>query len=132
MLDSNFDIADKAVFGSGALGILVFFGMKLISVLKREQVDQGASSAATVQIDLLKESLKSMSNDLTELRSEFHKMDRKVHIQQRTITRLEVALRKLTGLLQEHNISIPMPLVEEIDDLLKEDNLNRRATDNQG
>lgn len=125
----NLDAFEKAIAGGGALGVLAVAGMKAISFFRSERAGQQSSDAVATQFKALNESIKSMSTEMEILRTEFGRMDRKVHVQQRTITRLEMVVRRLADLIEQHEITIPGQLRDEIDELLHDEGMNRRATD---
>jgi hypothetical protein len=56
--------------------------------------------------------------ETAELRLEFTRMDRTIHGQQRTITRMEMLLRQFSGLVQQHGITVPAYMQGELDDLI--------------
>ncbi len=126
----QWDAAEKAIAGSSALGLLVILGMKAISFFRAEKAGQSGSEAIASQFEALNKTIKAMSSEMEVIRAEFHRVDRKVHIQQRTITRFEMALRHLASLVSHNGIDIPESLQDEIDALLKVDEPSgRRATD---
>jgi hypothetical protein len=128
----NLSVLEKVAAGTGTLGLIAVAGMKAISFFRAEKAGQTSSAATAEQFEAFRQSIKAMSVEMELLRGEFHKMDRKVHMQQRTITKLEMAVHKLMDLLTLHDISIPAPLREEIEELIKpEQTMGRRATDKQ-
>lgn len=56
--------------------------------------------------------------ETAELRHEFARMDKLIHVQQRTITRMELLLRQFSKLVQQNGIEIPKCMQDELDDLI--------------
>lgn len=56
--------------------------------------------------------------ETAELRHEFARMDKLIHVQQRTITRMELLLRQFSKLVQQNGIEIPKYMQDELDDLI--------------
>jgi chromosome segregation ATPase len=56
--------------------------------------------------------------ETAELRLEFSRMDKTIHSQQRTITRMEMLLRQFSGLVQQHGITVPEYMKGELADLI--------------
>ena len=48
-------------------------------------------------------------------------MDRKLHMQQRTMTRMEMLLRQFSGLVQEHGTPVPAYMQKELMELIESD-----------
>lgn len=134
---SELDLLEKAVLGTGGAAGVVLLLFKLISFIKKEQVGQAGDSAAVTQFKALQEQIAQCQRDNTELRAQFNIMDKKLHTQQRTITRMEMLLRQFSGLVQEHGIPVPAYMQSELEDLISpnEDKPvastanNRRSTD---
>jgi hypothetical protein len=56
--------------------------------------------------------------ETAELRLEFSRMDKTIHSQQRTITRMEMLLRQFSSLVQQHGIQVPIYMQGELADLI--------------
>ena len=56
--------------------------------------------------------------ETAELRHEFARMDKLIHVQQRTITRMELLLRQFSKLVQQNGIDVPSHMQEELEDLI--------------
>lgn len=68
--------------------------------------------------------------ETAELRLEFSRMDKTIHSQQRTITRMEMLLRQFSGLVQQHGIKVPAYMQGELADLIvpNEEMADRRSS----
>jgi hypothetical protein len=120
MID-QWDISEKALGGAGALGAAVFMLQKMITFWRREDTQQAGTLAATQQFKNLQESIKANRDELLELRASFNIMDKKIHVQQRTITRMEMLLRQFSGLVQEKGIDVPPHMQTELEALIEAD-----------
>jgi hypothetical protein len=80
-----------------------------------------SSEAQTSQYKLLRESIESNKSEIIELRAAFQMMDRKLHVQQRTITRMEMLLRQFSGLVSQNGIPVPKYMQEELEALIESD-----------
>jgi hypothetical protein len=118
---SEWDISEKALGGAGALGAAVFMLQKMITFWRREDTAQASTAAATEQFKSLQDSIKANREELIELRASFNIMDKKIHVQQRTITRMEMLLRLFSGLVQEKGIDVPTHMKAELEDLIEAD-----------
>lgn len=56
--------------------------------------------------------------ETSELRHEFARMDRIIHVQQRTITRMELLIRQFSKLIQSNSIAVPKHMQDELEDLI--------------
>ena len=84
-----------------------------------------SESAITEQFKVLQEALEAnrkeaaeARKETAELRLEFARMDRVIHAQQRTITRMEMLLRQFAGLVQESGTNIPKYMADELEVLI--------------
>lgn len=120
MID-QWDISEKALGGAGILGAGVFLLQKMITFWRKEDTLQASTAAATEQFKNLHDSIKANREELIELRASFNIMDKKIHVQQRTITRMEMLLRLFSGLVQEKGIDVPVHMQTELEDLIESD-----------
>lgn len=107
----------------GTLGLtfLVFVARKFFVQWVGEKPQIAGSEAVTAQYKGLQESIEANRSEIAALRVEMQRMDRLVHVQQRTITRMEMLIRQFSGLVQEKGIDVPQFMQSELDDLLKAD-----------
>lgn len=129
---TELDAADKAVGGVGILGAAGYLLQKWMTSWRHDYSARANSDAVSAQFKALQESIETFRKEVTELRAGYAIMDRKIHSQQRTITRMEVLIIKLMALLEENNISVPATLQMEIDALTKdmrEPDVRTRASD---
>lgn len=80
-----------------------------------------STSALASQFATLQASIDANKMEILELRTEQQRMDKVVHSQQRTITRMEMLLRQFSGLIQDNGITVPAHLQSELQDLLASD-----------
>lgn len=79
----------------------------------RDAIDANRVEAA----DARKEAQEARK-EAAELRHEFARMDRIIHVQQRTITRMELLIRQFSKLVQQNGIDVPLYMKEELEDLI--------------
>lgn len=106
--------------GSG-LGALAYGYQKYQVSQKKDDTAVAREQAQTAQYRLLEDSIKSNKTELIELRAAFAIMDRKLHVQQRTITRMEMLLRQFSGLVSQNGITVPGYMQAELEALIDAD-----------
>ena len=104
---------------------LYFVVQKYLVFRAKDQTVKTSEGAITEQFKVLQEALEANRKEATEarretaeLRVEFSRMDRTIHGQQRTITRMEMLLRQFAGLVQESGIVVPKYMQEELEILI--------------
>lgn len=132
-------IWQQALGGSLGAGALIVAVMKAITFFRKEQESQAGIGATTAQFKALQEQITQAQVDIAALRTLVGEMDKTIHKQQRTITRMEMLLRQFSSLVQEKGITVPAHMQAELDALIVsneeramvvgEQLLNRRATD---
>lgn len=112
----------KAVLALGTgLGALAFGYQKYSVAQSRKDTAVAQENAQAAQFEALQEAIKINRQETIELRASFHIIDRKLHIQQRTITRMEMLLRQFSGLVQQHGIEVPAYMQSELEALIDSD-----------
>lgn len=112
----------KAIAALGAgLGAIVYGYQKYSVSRKKDQTTVASEEAQIAQFKLLQDSINSNKSELIELRAAFQIMDRKLHVQQRTITRMEMLLRQFSGLVSQNGIAVPGYMQAELDELIEAD-----------
>lgn len=115
--------------GAAVLGLVLVF-QKYMVVRAKDGTTKAGEGATTAHFQSLHDAITTMREEHNLLRSEFQKMDAKLHKQQRTITRMEMLLRQFSGLVQQHGISVPAYMESELKDLIVDgESMNRRETD---
>lgn len=118
----NGDDFIKAIAALGmGLGALVYGYQKYSVTSKKDKTAVASEEAQTAQFKLLQESINSNKTELVELRAAFQIMDRKLHVQQRTITRMEMLLRQFSGLVSQNGIGVPSYMQAELEALIEAD-----------
>lgn len=115
---SELDLMEKALLGLGGGGAAVVALLKVMSVVKKEQAGQAGDGAIAEQFKALKEQITQCQADNTALRADYSRLDSKLHVQQRTITRMEMLLRQFSGLVQEKGIPVPDFMKSELEALI--------------
>ena len=109
-----------AALGAG-LGALAYGYQKYSLTRKKDQTTVAGEEAQQAQFKLLQDSINNNKAEMIELRAAFQIMDRKLHVQQRTITRMEMLLRQFSGLVSQHGIAVPDYMQAELDALIDSD-----------
>ena len=118
----NGDDIIKAVLALGTgLGTIVYGWQKYQVSKKKDDTVVANEQAQTAQYKLLADSIQSNKTELIELRAAFLIIDRKLHVQQRTITRMEMLLRQYAGLISQHGITVPKYMQDELEELIESD-----------
>lgn len=112
----------KAIAALGAgLGAVVYGYQKYNITRKKDETTVASEEAQAAQFKLLQEAINSNRAETIELRAAFQIMDRKLHVQQRTITRMEMLLRQFSGLVSQNGIPVPGYMQEELEALIESD-----------
>ena len=111
----------------------IIFAYQRYSVLRTKELTVQASEAAIKsQFQNLRDAIEAnrkeasdarteaqtARSETAELRHEFARMDRIIHVQQRTITRMELLIRQFSKLIQSNNIQVPKYMQDELEDLI--------------
>ena len=115
----NIDLGEFATWVVVAGGGIALGFNKLMTLWKREKVDQSEADATATQFSTFQSALTHQGQELAALRETVMTMDRTIHKQQRTVTRLEMLALQLIGLVQDHGISVPARMEDEINDLVR-------------
>lgn len=112
----------KAIAALGAgLGAIVYGYQKYNVTRKKDETTVASEEAQIAQFKLLQEAINNNRAETIELRAAFQIMDRKLHVQQRTITRMEMLLRQFSGLVSQNGIPVPGYMQEELEALIESD-----------
>jgi len=123
----------KAVLAIGTgLGAITFGYQKYSVSRKKDATEVASEKAQTSQYELLHDAINSNKSELIELRAAFTMMDRKLHVQQRTITRMEMLLRQFSGLVSQNGIPVPQYMQEELEALIENDSDRTDASFSRG
>lgn len=115
-----------------AIGGILFTYQRYTVMRTKELTIQSSESAIKSQFQNLREAIEDnrkeahdarheatlAREETAELRHEFARMDKLIHVQQRTITRMELLLRQFSKLVQQNGIEIPKYMQDELDDLI--------------
>ena len=112
----------KAILALGTgLGAIVFGYHKFAVDNSRKDTAVAQEAANTSQFKALQDAINAQREETIGLRAQFYIMDRKLHVQQRTMTRMEMLLRQFSGLVREHGIPVPGHMETELKDLIESD-----------
>ena len=122
------DDAIKAVlaFGTG-LGAAAFGYQKYAVAQSKKDVSVASDDAIIAQLKSMQDAIDRLQKQVIELQAVQQIMDRKVHQQQRTITRMEMLIRQFSGLVRQHGIEVPQYMQVELEELITAD-AERRET----
>lgn len=117
MVESS-EIAQGLMAGFAGLGGVFFLLHKLNLLRILDKPPAAAADVMAKQFEIIKTSMTDMEARQKTLETMLSKMDRQIHEQQRTITRMEMLLRQFSGLVQEHGVTVPSYMQEELRDLI--------------
>ena len=120
MID-EMDGLGKAFLGGGGAGLIVWGLSKMLTSWKQDAATQAGSNATVAQFKALQEQIEACQRDAIEFRAQFNIMDKKIHVQQRTITRMEMLLRQFSSLVQTKGIDVPELMSAELSALIDSD-----------
>jgi len=115
-----------------AIAGVVFTYQRYIALRTKEMTVEASEHAIKSQFQNLRDAIDSnrveaadarreaqeARKETAELRHEFARMDRIIHVQQRTITRMELLIRQFSKLVQQNGIDVPAHMQEELEDLI--------------
>ena len=128
----NPDDIIKAVLALGTgLGAIAFGYQRYAVNQSKKGVLVASDDAQISQMLSIKAYIESSKTEAAEFRAQLAIFDRKLHQQQRTITRMEMLLRQFSSLVREHGIQIPPYMQKELDELIEAD-VDRHTSDARG
>lgn len=118
----NPDDLIKAIlaFGTG-LGAAAFGYQRYAINQSKKDVLIASDDASIAQMLSIRASIEACKIESAEFRAQLAIFDRKLHQQQRTITRMEMLLRQFSGLVREHGIDVPGYMQKELEELIESD-----------
>jgi len=112
----------KAVLGFGTgLGAAAFGYQRYAVAQSKKDLLIAGDDASIAQMISIKASIEASKIEAAEFRAQLAIFDRKLHQQQRTITRMEMLLRQFSGLVREHGIAVPEYMQKELEELIESD-----------
>ena len=122
----------KAILALGTgLGAIAFGYQRYAVNQSKKGVLVASDDAQISQMLSIKAYIESSKTEAAEFRAQLAIFDRKLHQQQRTITRMEMLLRQFSSLVREHGIQIPPYMQKELDELIEAD-VDRHTSDARG
>ena len=126
------DIAQMIAAALASIAGIVFTVQRDTALRTKELTVQASESAIKSQFQNLRDAIEANRKEASdarteaqtartetaELRHEFARMDRIIHVQQRTITRMELLIRQFSKLIQSNNIQVPKYMQDELEDLI--------------
>ncbi len=116
--------------GAGA-GALAFGYQKYAVNQSKKALVVAGDETQIAQMLSIRASIEASKLESAEFRAQLAIFDRKLHQQQRTITRMEMLLRQFSGLVREHGIEVPPYMQKELDELIEADT-DRNTSDARG
>jgi hypothetical protein len=120
-----------------AIGGLTFAYQRYSIMRSKDRTERANDAASVSQFKSLQDAIEYNRLEAAEarketaaLRLEFSRMDKTIHNQQRTITRMEMLIRQFTSLVEQHGIPVPIYMTSELKDLIipGEELMDRRST----
>lgn len=122
----------QAILALGAGAGALAFGYQKYSVNQSKKGVLLASDDVQIsQMLSIKAYIEAAKTESAEFRAQLAIFDRKLHSQQRTITRMEMLLRQFSSLVREHGIEVPAYMQKELDELVEAD-IDRNTSDARG
>jgi hypothetical protein len=120
----NDTVENIGALAAAVLGVYIALQKYLVYAAK-DKSTRTSEVAITEQFKMFQDALEANRSEAAEarretaeLRLEFSRMDRVIHAQQRTITRMEMLLRQFAGLVQDSGIVVPKYMQDELDVLI--------------
>ena len=128
----NADDLIKAILALGTgLGAIAFGYQRYAVNQSKKGVLVASDDAQISQMLSIKAYIEAAKAESAEFRAQLALFERRLHPQQRTITRMEMLLRQFSGLVREHGIQIPPYMQKELDELIEAD-VDRNTSDARG
>ena len=128
----NADDLLKSILALGTgLGAIAFGYQRYAVNQSKKGVLVASDDAQISQMLSIKAYIEASKTEAAEFRAQLAIFDRKLHQQQRTITRMEMLLRQFSSLVREHGIQIPPYMQKELDELIEAD-VDRHTSDARG
>lgn len=122
------DIVTAVLALGTGLGALAFGYQKYAIAQSKKGVSLASDDAQISQMLSIKAYIDSAKIEAAEFRAQLAIFDRKLHHQQRTITRMEMLLRQFSSLVRDHGITVPPHMQKELDELIEAD-VDRHTSD---
>ena len=121
----SFDFGSLDITGKVSTGVLALVGtvlglQKVMTMFKRGKVDDAKVDAEQTIVISLHEELKRISDELEDARKRQSEMNELIHLQAVKLTRMEVLLIRMYGLITHNNIQMPEDLKTHIDEIVNE------------
>ena len=121
MLLSEITLADVGITAGGittiAVAIQQYFQKFKVGKAKDQTIIAG-SEAITAQFMTLEAAIKANHSETLQIREEVLRMERVIHGQQRTITRMEMLIRGLVHTVKTQGHPLPAHLEAELNELI--------------
>lgn len=128
----NADDLIKAILALGTgIGAIAFGYQRYAVNQSKKNVSIAGDDAQIAQMLSIKAYIDSAKIEAAEFRAQLAIFDRKLHHQQRTITRMEMLLRQFSSLVRDHGITVPPHMQKELDELIEAD-VDRHTSDSRG
>ena len=113
-------ITAVVAFGTG-IGAAAFGYQKYAVNQSKKDVAMASDGASIAQMLSITASIEASKIEAADFRAQLAIFDRKLHQQQRTITRMEMLLRQFSGLVRQHGIDVPNYMQKELEELIESD-----------
>lgn len=123
----NFDFSSMDITSKVSTGVLALVGtvlglQKVMTLFKQGKVDGAKVDAEQTIVTSLHDELKRISDELEDARKRQSEMNELIHLQAIKLTRMEVLLIRMYGLITHNNIPLPDDIKSHIDELVKDGN----------
>jgi hypothetical protein len=122
---NEWDISEKVIGGTGAGAAAVYVIQKMVTFWKNESNNQASASATIAQFEALRNQIKAQDDriaaqdvKISVMLTELQRQDGVIHKQQTKLTRTEVLVRQLVGIIKASSVIVPPYIQAELDDLI--------------
>ena len=115
------DIVTAVLALGTGLGAIAFGYQKYAVNQSKKGVLLASDDVQISQMLSIRAYIEAAKTESAEFRAQLAIFDRKLHSQQRTITRMEMLLRQFSSLVRERGIEVPAYMQKELDELVEAD-----------
>jgi hypothetical protein len=125
LVEMSFDFSNLDITGKVSTGVIALVGtvlgfQRVLTMFKRGKVDGTKVDAEHTIVSSLHEELKRISDELEDARKRQAEMNELIRSQAIKLTRMEVLMIRMYGLITHNNIQMPDDLKNHIDELVKD------------
>jgi hypothetical protein len=113
---------------AGLIGIALGL-QKVMTMFKRNRIEDIKADTEHTILDSVHDELKRITDEMQAARKRQNDMNELIHQQAIKLTRMEMLMIRMYGLITNHNIQVPEDMQLHIDDLLNHDRNEHNHSD---